>query len=87
MFGRIAGEAKRLYRRYAKNEDINDRTREVMAKLAEGKEREARALRSVSDATGDVDVEARARNAEREAERMRRKRAEDVAMDVFMGGK
>lgn len=76
---------KRLYRRYVKNEDIDERTKEVMHTLANGKQREGDALRSVAVATGDKEVERSAGAAEREAKRIRERLADDVALDVFSG--
>lgn len=77
---------RRIIRKYIHNRDIDERTGEVMRTLANGKEREAAALRSVAAATGSEDVERSAMAAERESRRIRERLADDVALDVFGAG-
>lgn len=72
-------------RRYWTNSDIEERRREVLKQVADGKSREARALRSVAAATGDQDVSRKARKAEQEAEELRQRLADVVAVDVISG--
>ncbi len=79
------GWLRGVIRRYLRNDDIDERREEVLQTLESGKRREAEALYRVAAATGSHDVGRRARRAQREADEIRERMADDVALDVFSG--
>lgn len=85
MIGWARGCIVDLWRRYVQNRDILERRRATVETLARGKEREANALRRVAMVTGDERQRERARQAAREARRLREEYADDAGIDVLAG--
>lgn len=70
--------------RYIFNRDVQENEKRIIAKLVEGKQREAAAMRKVYEARGGESVRKRASDAEREAELLRR---EAVRLGVRVVGR